>query len=221
MEVQQNKAMASQIAWSPQGTWGSTLSLFLKRIFDVMFVVLSLPITFPLMAVIALIIKFDSRGAVFYSQYRHGQYKKQFVLYKFRSMKMDDCTPHGGKQVGVKDKRCTYVGRFLRRTSLDELPQLFNILKGDMSLVGPRPHAIDHNEFYGDKVAQYWRRHQCRPGLTGLAQIRGFRGQTKTVDAMAERVKHDLIYIDQYSLWLDAKIILLTFRELLFPKNAY
>ena len=224
MKVQQSTSITNldKVAWpSQKGGAGVLSSLVLKRFLDIALVLLSLPVIVPLMAMIALAIKLDSRGSILYTQYRHGQFDKQFLLYKFRSMHMKDCTPHGGKQVSAKDKRCTRVGRFLRRTSLDELPQFFNILKGDMSLVGPRPHAVDHNIYYGDKIAQYWRRHHFPPGLTGLAQIKGCRGETKTIDAMADRVKHDLDYIDGHSLWLDIKIILLTFRELLFPKNAY
>lgn len=222
MKVQESKSVLNQTAsWPAQGAWGAPAYFIIKRLFDICFVLMSLPITLPLMSIIACFIKLDSSGPVLYSQYRHGQFDKTFRLYKFRSMKLKYCTPYGGKQVSPKDERCTRLGRFLRRTSLDELPQLFNILKGEMALVGPRPHAVDHNEYYGARIMQYWRRHQLRPGLTGLAQVSGCRGETKTIDAMADRVKHDLDYIDHYSLWLDMKIILLTFRELFFPKNAY
>ncbi len=192
-----------------------------KRFFDIILVVFSLPVTLPLILLIGFLVKLDSKGTVFYTQRRGGRSGKTFTIYKFRTMKMNHCTAYGGKQVCPNDKRVTKMGHFLRQTSLDELPQIFNILKGDMSIVGPRPHAIDHNDYYNQRIAHYHERHRLKPGLTGLAQINGLRGQTKTVEEMAQRVYYDLIYIRQQSLFFDIKIILLTFKELLFSKNAY
>jgi putative colanic acid biosynthesis UDP-glucose lipid carrier transferase len=143
---------------------------------------------------------------------------KIFPVLKFRSMRMHD--DKEVKQAKRNDDRITPVGRFIRRTSIDELPQLFNVLKGEMSLVGPRPHAVAHNNYYADKITAYMARHRIKPGVTGLAQISGYRGETETLDKMQKRVELDLQYINNWSLWLDIKILLKT-PFTLISKEAY
>ncbi|MEM6799311.1 MAG: undecaprenyl-phosphate glucose phosphotransferase, partial [Planctomycetota bacterium] len=157
--------------------------------------VLSLP-----MAVIAAGVKLTSRGPVFFRQKRYGLDGKGILVWKFRSMRVEDNGPVV-KQATKDDDRITPLGRVLRRTSLDELPQLFNVIEGTMSLVGPRPHATAHNEQYRSLIDGYMLRHKVKPGITGLAQVRGFRGETETLDKMEGRVRFDLEYIRQWSLW--------------------
>ena len=125
------------------------------------------------------------------------------------------------KQVSRNDNRVTTIGRLLRRTSIDELPQLWNIIRGDMSIVGPRPHAAAHNSQYGKVIANYAFRHHVKPGLTGWAQVNGLRGETRTIELMIQRVNHDLWYIDNWSLWIDVKIIVRTFMQVLIQPSAY
>ena len=174
----------------------------------------------PLLVLIALAIKFESRGPVFFRQRRHGICGRPIVVWKFRTMGvMEDGAVV--RQASKNDDRVTRVGRLLRRTSLDELPQLINVLEGSMSLVGPRPHAIAHDEHYGALIPTYTRRSMVRPGITGWAQINGLRGETRTNDDMVARVKHDLWYVSNWSLALDIKIILLTPIFGLINKNAY
>lgn len=174
----------------------------------------------PWMAMIALAIKLDSKGPVFFIQRRHGFNHEVIPVWKFRTMKVQDDGPTV-VQASRQDGRITRVGKFLRRTSLDELPQLINVLRGEMSLVGPRPHAIAHNIQYASMISSYSKRHKVKPGITGWAQINGFRGETKEAELMQKRIEHDLFYIEHWSLWMDMKIILLTpFRGLIHP-NAY
>lgn len=174
----------------------------------------------PLFLLIAGAIRWDSRGPVFFRQLRHGRAGAPFAVWKFRTMHVQEIGPEV-PQATVNDPRVTRVGRFLRQTSLDELPQLLNVVAGSMSLVGPRPHAISHNAHYAALIEAYLARHQVKPGMTGLAQINGFRGETRTPDQMAQRVALDLAYISSWSLWLDFKIILLTPIYGLVHKNAY
>ncbi|MBC7101615.1 MAG: undecaprenyl-phosphate glucose phosphotransferase [Parvibaculum sp.] len=163
----------------------------------------------PFFALIALAVKLDSRGPAIFKQRRHGFNHEVFTLYKFRTMHVvEDGT--GMAQATRKDPRVTRVGRFLRKTSLDELPQLFNVLRGDMSLVGPRPHALSHNEYYSTVLARYANRHKVKPGMTGWAQVNGYRGETDTPEKMRCRVEHDLWYIENWSVWLDVKILCMT-----------
>ncbi len=174
----------------------------------------------PLFLVVAIAVKMSSPGPVFFRQRRHGFNHDVFPILKFRTMTTTD---DGAvvKQATKNDKRVTAVGAFLRRTSIDELPQLLNVLRGEMSLVGPRPHALAHNMEYAKLVARYARRHNVKPGITGWAQVNGYRGETDTLEKMGGRVAHDLWYIEHWSLWLDLKILVLTAWKVLFQKNAY
>jgi Undecaprenyl-phosphate glucose phosphotransferase len=175
----------------------------------------------PLCLTIALLIKLTSPGPVLFKQNRHGLDGKLFRVYKFRTMKIHTGEDGSVIQAQKNDPRITKVGLFLRRTSLDELPQFFNVLQGRMSIVGPRPHALEHNEYYKDLVESYMWRHKVKPGITGLAQVQGYRGETDTLEKMEKRVECDLEYINNWSLWLDIKIILLTILKGFINKNAY
>lgn len=172
----------------------------------------------PLLLSIALLIKLSSPGPVLFKQKRHGWNGTVFKMWKFRSMRLHDDTEV--KQATRHDPRITPIGRFIRRTSIDELPQLFNVLQGKMSLVGPRPHAIAHNNYYSGKIRAYMARHRIKPGITGWAQINGCRGETETLDKMQKRVELDLAYINTWSIWLDMKIIIKTPFTLL-SKDIY
>lgn len=175
----------------------------------------------PLCALIALAIKLTSPGPVLFKQYRTGINGRRFKVYKFRSMVVHKENGGHVTQATKGDARITPIGAFLRRTSLDELPQFFNVLQGRMSIVGPRPHALAHNEYYKDLVESYMQRHQVKPGITGWAQVNGLRGETDTLEKMQARVEHDLWYIDNWSLWLDLKIIFLTVFKGFVNPNAY
>jgi putative colanic acid biosynthesis UDP-glucose lipid carrier transferase len=172
------------------------------------------------MLFIALAIRFSSRGPILFRQRRHGENGVEFNVLKFRSM---TCEDNGAvvQQARRADPRVTKVGAFLRRSSLDELPQFFNVIAGDMSLVGPRPHAIAHNALYRTKILEYMRRHTVKPGITGWAQVNGFRGETDTLDKMVARVEHDLAYIRNWSPWLDIKILFLTAFGRKVRQNAF
>jgi putative colanic acid biosynthesis UDP-glucose lipid carrier transferase len=172
------------------------------------------------MVLIALGVKLSSPGPALFAQRRYGAGGREFLMYKFRSMTTMD---NGDNVAQAKrgDARVTRFGAFLRRTSLDELPQLLNVLKGDMSLVGPRPHATAHNEMYRRLIVRYMLRHQVLPGITGNAQVHGWRGETDTLEKMAKRVEYDLAYIENWSLWLDAKCLFLTVFGRKVRSNAY
>lgn len=174
----------------------------------------------PLMALIALAIKLDSSGPVLFIQPRGGYRQKPFRVFKFRSMTTME-TGQAVVQARRNDPRVTRVGAFLRRTSLDELPQLFNVLRGELSLVGPRPHALAHDHYYSTIVEHYADRLKMKPGITGWAQINGLRSETSDAELMRKRVQFDLYYIEHWSLWLDLKILLRTVNVVLFDKNAY
>jgi putative colanic acid biosynthesis UDP-glucose lipid carrier transferase len=193
-------------------------SALLKAILDRVGAALGIIVFSPLMIGTAIAVKLSSPGPVLFRQPRHGMNGKIFPVLKFRSMRMHD--DKEVKQAKRNDDRITPVGRFIRRTSIDELPQLFNVLKGEMSLVGPRPHAVAHNNYYADKITAYMARHRIKPGVTGLAQISGYRGETETLDKMQKRVELDLQYINNWSLWLDIKILLKT-PFTLISKEAY
>lgn len=174
----------------------------------------------PFMALIAMAIKLDSKGPVLFKQRRHGFNHEVFDLIKFRTMNVVEDGPNI-RQAERGDPRVTRVGRFLRKTSLDELPQLFNVLKGQMSLVGPRPHALSHNEYYSTVLARYANRHKVKPGMTGWAQVNGHRGETSTPEKMRLRVEHDLWYIEHWSVWLDVKILIMTPFYGFVGRNAF
>ncbi len=173
------------------------------------------------MAVIALAIKLDSSGPVLFRQKRYGFSNQIFDIYKFRTMRNEPECVGRTVQATRDDPRVTRLGRILRSMSLDELPQLFNVLNGTMSLVGPRPHAIDHNEEYSKSIRGYFARHRVKPGLTGWAQVNGLRGETKTVEAMEARVKHDIYYVENWSLFFDLQILAMTAIICLTRRNAY
>ncbi|MBK1885421.1 undecaprenyl-phosphate glucose phosphotransferase [Marinobacter sp. DY40_1A1] len=181
---------------------------FLKSLMDRALALIGLLVLSPLMLCVAASIKLTSPGPVLFRQKRHGWNGHIIEVLKFRSMRVHDDSH--ARQAKKDDPRVTPVGRFLRRSSIDELPQLFNVLKGDMSLVGPRPHAVAHNDYYSDKIIAYMARHRIKPGITGLAQISGCRGETETIDKMQKRVELDLDYINHWSLWLDIKILIKT-----------
>jgi len=180
---------------------------------------MGLTLLLPLFAVVAIAIKLDSPGPVFFRQLRTGKDGKTFKILKFRTMTVES----GGKvvQATKNDSRVTRVGRFLRKTSIDELPQLINVLVGDMALVGPRPHAIEHDRYYGSILPMYKRRFAVRPGLTGWAQIHGLRGETETIEKMEQRIRCDLEYIRNRTYLLDLAIIIMTPFIVLFQKTAY
>ncbi|KJC36430.1 hypothetical protein UB31_36210 [Bradyrhizobium sp. LTSP849] len=193
---------------------------FSKRVVDIVGASLGLIILAPLMILSAIAIKVDSVGPIFFRQRRNGFNANQFSIFKFRTMSvMED----GAAVVQAKrfDPRVTRVGRVLRRSSIDEVPQLLNVLTGEMSLVGPRPHALAHDNHYGDLLAEYAFRHHVKPGITGWAQVRGYRGETARVEQMKGRVDCDLWYINNWSLALDLKILVLTCLELTRRGNAY
>ena len=190
-----------------------------KRALDCTLACLMLILLAPLLVVVAALIKIDGQGPVFFRQTRNGFNGKPFRIVKFRTMSTLEDGPNI-RQATKNDPRVTVIGGVLRRTSIDELPQLFNVLAGDMSLVGPRPHASAHNSQYEWLIANYACRHHVRPGLTGWAQVNGFRGETDTLDAMQKRVERDLWYIDNWSMWLDFKILIKTLGVGLQP-TAY
>lgn len=194
---------------------------FVKSIEDKMLAFIILVLISPLLLLIAIAIKLTSKGPVFFKQKRHGWDGKIITVYKFRSMKEHKEFDGSVTQAIKQDPRITKLGAFLRKTSLDELPQFYNVLQGRMSIVGPRPHAVAHNEHYKEVVDQYMLRHKVKPGITGWAQINGWRGETDTLDKMQKRVEFDLYYIENWSLWFDLKIIFLTIFKGFIDKNAY
>jgi len=194
---------------------------FIKRSFDIIFssVVMIFVLSW-LLPLIALIIRIDSKGSVFFKQKRHGKDNETFTCYKFRTMKLDNGSEF--KQATKGDPRITKVGRFLRRTSLDEIPQFYNVLVGDMSIIGPRPHPIQLNYDFKPQIDKFMLRHSVKPGITGLAQAKGYRGETTSLISMKNRVKLDRFYVENWSLLFDMKIILLTLNLLLKgDDNAY
>jgi putative colanic acid biosynthesis UDP-glucose lipid carrier transferase len=192
-----------------------------KRIFDI--AVSSFVCVFILswlIPIISILIWLESRGPAFFVQQRSGKNNKSFGCLKFRSMKMSQ-TAHL-QQATKNDTRITRIGRFLRRTSLDEFPQFINVLRGDMSIVGPRPHMLKHTDEYSRLIGQYMVRQFLKPGITGWAQVSGYRGETRTVDQMQKRVEHDLWYLENWSLLLDMKIMAMTaFNTVKGDKNAF
>jgi len=192
----------------------------IKRAFDITLSSLALITLAPTMLIAAFLITLDSRGPVFFSQLRNGFNSKEFWILKFRTMTVMERGSEV-KQVTRKDKRVTRLGHWLRRSSIDELPQFLNVLRGEMSLVGPRPHATIHNDEYEKLISKYAFRLHLKPGITGWAQVNGLRGETATIDLMEKRVELDLWYINNWSLWLDIKILLKTFGAVIGQKQAY
>ena len=190
----------------------------IKYLLDYTLAAASLVVLAPLFAAVAIAIKLDSPGPVFFRQRRYGRNNSVFRIFKFRTMAVSE-DGHHIKQAEQDDPRVTRVGRFLRRTSLDELPQLLNVLAGDMSIVGPRPHALAHDEFFEEQLDQFSRRRRVRPGMTGWAQVRGYRGETRTQEAIRGRMQHDLYYIDNWSIWLDIEIM--TRTVFVLSRGAY
>lgn len=193
-----------------------------KRVSDVAMASVLLLLASPLMLVAAIGVRLGSPGPVLFKQKRYGAGGAEISVYKFRSMRVEPPPADGTvRQATADDPRVTPFGHFLRRTSIDELPQFFNVLGGSMSIVGPRPHAVQHNEFYRRKVRGYMLRHQVKPGITGWAQVNGLRGETATLDRMEKRVEADLYYIRNWSLMFDFRIILMTILLVVRDKNAY
>lgn len=192
----------------------------LKNVLDRLGSLVLIVLFSPLMVLLAVLIRLGSKGPALFHQKRHGMDGEFIRILKFRTMSVHAEAEGQVTQATPADARITTIGKFLRRTSLDELPQLFNVLKGEMSLVGPRPHAIEHNELYKSRIPRYMLRHKVKPGLTGWAQVNGFRGQTDTPEKMAMRIEYDLWYIQNWSLWLDVKVLLMT-PFVMIHRNAY
>jgi putative colanic acid biosynthesis UDP-glucose lipid carrier transferase len=189
--------------------------LLFKAIEDKLLASIALLLLSPLMLTVAVLIKLDSPGPVIFRQSRTGWNGREFHIWKFRSMRLHREADGELKQATRDDDRITRIGRFIRKTSIDELPQLFNVLSGRMSLVGPRPHAIEHNTDYDQRIRAYMTRHRIKPGITGLAQIHGYRGETDTLEKMKKRVEYDMQYINNWSFWLDIEILIKTIPALL------
>ncbi|MBV8165234.1 MAG: undecaprenyl-phosphate glucose phosphotransferase, partial [Alphaproteobacteria bacterium] len=201
----------------PLSGWGGVWKTLEDRVLGAVILILMLP----LMAVCALLIKLDSAGPALFRQKRYGFNNNEITVFKFRTMAHEPQADASVPQARRNDPRITRIGAFLRKTSLDELPQLFNVLRGEMSLVGPRPHAVAHNEHYAKIIDGYLGRHRVKPGITGWAQVNGLRGETETPEKMRMRVQYDLFYIDNWSLLFDLKILAMTSFLGFVHRNAY
>jgi undecaprenyl-phosphate galactose phosphotransferase/putative colanic acid biosynthesis UDP-glucose lipid carrier transferase len=191
-----------------------------KRTLDIVLGFLALVVFIPVLTLTAVAIKLDGRGPIIFRQNRKGFNGQQFVMFKFRTMKVEENGPTVA-QATPDDPRVTGIGKLLRSASIDELPQLVNVLRGDMSLIGPRPHALAHDNYFEKVLEDYAFRHHVKPGMTGWAQVNGLRGATPTVDLISRRVKMDLWYINNWTLWLDVQILMKTSFEVLRKRNAY
>lgn len=194
-----------------------------KRLFDLAIAIPALLFLAPLFILVAIGIKSDSPGPVFFRQPRVGRNNVPFQIFKFRSMRQESCDTHGVRSTGRDDDRISRFGRFIRKTSIDELPQLLNVLKGDMSMVGPRPHALGstaEDRLFWQITHRYWERHALKPGITGLAQVRGYRGATEKTSDLTNRLNSDLEYLSGWRLWKDLAILVATLKVLVHP-NAY
>lgn len=196
------------------------MAVLVKRFTDILVSSAALLVLSPLLIGLAVAVKLSSPGPILFKQKRFGVGGREITVYKFRSMVVHD-ESDGVVQARQGDARVTPLGRFLRRSSLDELPQLFNVLQGKMSIVGPRPHAVQHNQLYRRMIPGYMLRHKVKPGITGLAQVCGFRGETDSLDKMERRIELDLDYIRHWSVMLDIRIMLRTIPVVMFGKNAY
>lgn len=197
------------------------LNRLIKAIEDRVLAAIILILISPLLLLITFAVKLSSKGPVFFKQRRHGWDGRVIKIYKFRTMHVHQEEAGRVTQASHNDQRITPLGRFLRRSSLDELPQFINVLQGRMSIVGPRPHALQHNEYYKDSINAYMQRHKVKPGITGWAQVNGWRGETETLDKMKKRVECDLYYIENWSPLFDLQIIFLTFLRGFINRNAY
>ncbi|WP_425405342.1 undecaprenyl-phosphate glucose phosphotransferase [Hwanghaeella sp.] len=206
-----------QVVKTPLSGWNIVVKWLEDRILSALLILLFAPV----LAVVAIAIRLESPGPVIFRQKRYGYNNEIFYIFKFRSMYHGGKVPEKTVQATKDDPRITRVGRFIRKTSLDELPQLFNVLFGDMSLVGPRPHAVDHNEEYGALITGYFARHRVKPGITGWAQINGLRGETDTLEKMEARVRYDTYYSENWSLFFDLQILARTAIVGFVSKNAY
>lgn len=197
------------------------LNHFTKRFFDiVMSIVVIVGVLSWLTPLLAILIKLDSKGPVFFKQKRNGLDYHEFDCYKFRSMLPNDDADL--EQVSKNDKRITPIGSFLRKTSIDELPQFINVIKGDMSVVGPRPHMVSHTHMYAERIDKFMVRHFIKPGITGLAQVSGYRGEVENDGDIVNRVKYDIFYVENWSLFLDVKIVLTTlYKAITGDDKAY
>ena len=195
----------------------NTGNAFIKRLADILGSLFGIIVTSPVMILCAILVKLSSPGPIIFKQTRVGLHNKEFSMYKFRSMAMQSASEEKKGWTTKNDPRVTRVGRIMRKTSLDELPQLFNILKGDMSLVGPRPERPQFVEKFKEEIPRYMVKHQVRPGLTGWAQVNGYRGDT----SIRKRIEHDIYYIENWSFWFDVTIIIMTFFTGFVNKNAY
>jgi Undecaprenyl-phosphate glucose phosphotransferase len=204
---------------SLSGTPMTGSELRLKMVMDWTGALLLTLLLSPLLVVVCALILLTGGRPVIYRQQRHGVGGESIATLKFRTMRVES-KGESFRQAAPDDERVTWIGKFLRKTSLDELPQLFNVLKGEMSLVGPRPHPLELNEEYKSRIPKYMLRHKVKPGITGWAQVNGYRGQTETKEKMAARIEHDLWYIQNWSLWLDLKILLMT-PFVMIHSNAY
>ena len=199
-------------SWEARMSMLNPIGMFYKRCFDIVFSLVACVAIALFIPIIALIIKLQSRGPIFFVQDRTGKYGRTFRCLKFRTMRTNgecnirQCTKH--------DPRVFPFGRFLRRTNLDELPQFFNVLMGDMSIVGPRPHMLYHTDYYSKLIPHYMNRHFVRPGITGWAQVTGFRGEARELWQMEGRVRCDMWYINHWSLWLDLRIMVMTVKTI-------
>jgi Undecaprenyl-phosphate glucose phosphotransferase len=210
--VEFGNAVAMQVLRPPM----SPLQLVAKRVFDVVVAAAGLVVLSPWLLLVAIAIKLDSRGPVLFRQTRHGYNNETIKVFKFRTMtQLED--RHDFVQAMQNGARVTRVGAFLRRTNVDELPQFINVLRGEMSMVGPRPHATAHNKMFEGKISVFSRRHVVKSGITGWAQVNGYRGYAETLEQMQRRVEHDLYYIDNWSFWFDLRIMVMT----VFSKSAY
>lgn len=210
----------ASLANAPMRDWPSAL----KWLEDMLIALAALIFTAPLFALIAILIKLDSKGPVFFRQQRLGFNNDAFMIYKFRTMHQNLGDPSGAIATKRFDRRVTRIGRFLRRTSLDELPQLINVLRGDMSIVGPRPHPVAmqlDNQLITNRLKDYAARHRVKPGITGLAQVNGNRGEIDSPEKAEQRIHFDLLYIESWSLWLDFEIVMRTFFQVPFDRSAY
>ena len=205
-----------EIVRTPFSDW----MIFIKKVEDIIFSIIALIIFGPLMLIISALIWMESPGPVIFKQKRYGYNNRIFEIYKFRSMTHQVVEEEKTHQAVKNDPRITRLGKFIRKTSLDELPQIINVLNGSMSLVGPRPHAVDHNEDYAKVIDGYFARHRVKPGITGWAQINGYRGITDTVDKMENRVKYDVYYAENWSFFFDLNILFRTIFVGFISKNS-